>query len=97
MLFKLLFNCMITFIIINISNPLEVHADNENANNNLLKRFCIATLKSKIDIRNIKDFDEISNFTCKCFMRKFNSGSSIKNSRIYCRNKAAEKYNLQTN
>ena len=94
MLLKLLFIYMITFIINDISNPLEVHANKNPFNHNLLNRFCIAKLKAERDIRKIQDFNEISNFTCKCFMEKFNSGSSIKMSRIYCRNKAAEKYNL---
>tara|TARA_B100000700_G_C14655647_1_gene673997 strand:+ start:138 stop:353 length:216 start_codon:yes stop_codon:yes gene_type:complete len=71
-----------------------MNADQNKRKNNLLNKFCMATIKSKIDIKNKKNFVEISHFTCDCFFKKYNSGSSIKNSRIYCRDKAAEKYNL---
>ena len=54
----------------------------------------MATLKSKLDIKNKQNLNEISNFTCECFFNKYNSGNSLKNSRVYCRDKASEKYNL---
>ena len=94
MLCKILISFLITLFILEISNPLEVYAETGKSNNNLLKKFCIATLKSKDDIKDKKDFIEISKFTCECFFKKYSSGSSIKNSRIYCKDKAAEKYNL---
>ena len=62
--------------------------------NNLINKFCIASLKSKLDISDGQKINEISHFTCECFLNKFNSGTSIKSSRIYCKNKTAEKYNL---
>ncbi len=83
-----------TLIIIKIITPLEVQAERNKSNNSLINRFCIATLKSKIDIKSKQNFDEISSFTCECFFKKYKSGSSIKNSRIYCKNKASEKYDL---
>ena len=92
MLRKLLFSSMITLITIEISIPLETQAEHKN---NLINRFCIASLKSQLNLNDKKKLDEISHFTCECFSRKFKSGSSIKNSREYCRSKAAEKYNLQ--
>ena len=92
MLHKLLVINLFTFIILGI--PLETNADQKKRTNNLLTRFCMARMKSKIDIKNKENFYEISHFTCNCFLKKYNSGSSIKNSRIYCRDKAAEKYTL---
>tara|TARA_Y100001968_G_C18939216_1_gene517893 strand:+ start:123 stop:356 length:234 start_codon:yes stop_codon:yes gene_type:complete len=62
--------------------------------NSLINKFCIATLKSKLDLKDNQNRNEISNFTCDCFFKKYNSGNSIKSSRIYCRDKATEKYNL---
>mgnify|MGYP001349260704 FL=1 len=91
MLRKLLFSSMITLITIEISIPLETQAEHKN---NLINRFCIASLKSQLNFNDKKKLDEISHFTCECFSRKFKSGSSIKSSRDYCRNKAEEKYNL---
>ena len=91
MLRKLLFSSMITLITIEISSPLETQAEHKN---NLINRFCIASLKSQLNFNDKKKLDEISHFTCECFSRKFKSGSSIKSSRDYCRNKAEEKYNL---
>ena len=82
------------FLINNNGNPLEIHAATDSFNHKLLNRFCIATLKSKKNLRNKEEFNEIINFTCSCFLKKFNSGSSIKKSRLYCKDKAAEKYNL---
>ena len=92
MLRNLLFSSMITLVILDISSPLETQAEHKNS---LINRFCIASLKSKLKLKDKKRSGEIIHFTCECFSRKFNSGSSIQNSREYCRSKAAEKYNLQ--
>ena len=94
MLSKLLFSSMITFLILNMGNTLESHAKKISTKNNLINKFCIASLKSKLDIKDKQNLNEISNFTCECFFKKYNSGNSIKSSRIYCRDKASEKYNL---
>ncbi len=91
---KLLFSIMITLFILEIIEPLEAQINRNNPKNSLINRFCMATLKSKIDIRRKENFDEISHFTCECFFKKYKSGSSIKNSRIYCKDKASEKYDL---
>ena len=83
---------MITLITLDISSPLATQAKHKNS---LINRFCIASLKSKLKFKNKKELEEISHFTCECFSKKFKSGFSIKSSREYCRNKAADKYNLQ--
>ena len=83
---------MITLVILDISFPSETKAEHKNS---LINRFCIASLKSQLNFKDKTKLEEISHFTCECFSRKFKSGSSIKNSREYCRSKAAEKYNLQ--
>ncbi len=85
---------MITLVIFNINSPLRAQAENNN-NNNLMNRFCIASLKSKLNLKDKKKLGEISYFTCECFSKKYQSGESIKSSRDYCRNKAANKYNLK--
>ena len=91
MVHRLFLGSIITLFILEISNPLEHKAAHKN---NMINRFCIASLKSKLKLEDKQKLDEISHFTCECFFMKFNSGYSIKNSRIYCRNKASEKYNL---
>ena len=83
---------MITLITLDINSPLETQAEHKN---NLINRFCIASLKSQLNFNDKNKSGEISHFTCDCFSRKFKSGSSIKISREYCRREAAEKYNLQ--
>ena len=72
-------------------NPSETQAEHKNT---LINRFCIASIKSNLKFEDKKLSDEISHFTCKCFMERYRSGSSMKNSRVYCKNKAIEKYNL---
>ena len=74
-----------------MSNLLEIQAEHKNT---LINKFCIASLKSKLDFKDKQKLDEISHFTCECFLKNFNSGNSIKDSRIYCKNKTADKYNL---
>ena len=74
-----------------MSNLLEIQAEHKNT---LINKFCIASLKSKLDFKDKQKIDEISHFTCECFLKKFNSSKSIKDSRIYCKNKTADKYNL---
>ena len=74
-----------------MSNLLEIQAEHKNT---LINKFCIASLKSKLDFKDKQKIDEISHFTCECFLKRFNSGNSIKDSRIYCKNKTADKYNL---
>ena len=85
---------MITFFIIDLSINLEARERKISTKNSLINKFCIATLKSKLDIKNKQNLKEISDFTCECFFKKYNSGNSLKSSRAYCRDKASEKYNL---
>ena len=73
---------------------LEAQVLKISTKNSLINKFCIATLKSKLDNKNRKNINEISDFTCECFFNKYNSGNSLKSSRVYCREKASEKYNL---
>ena len=94
MLSKLLFSSLITFISLSMSIKLEAQEKRISTKNSLINRFCMATLKSKLDRNNKQNLNEISNFTCECFFKKYNSGNSLKSSRVYCRDKASEKYNL---
>ena len=89
--YKFLINSMITLVFLNISIPLEIQAGHKNS---LINKFCIASLKSKLKFKDKKKLNEISHFTCECFYKKFKSGNSIRSSRIYCKNKAVEKYDL---
>ena len=91
MLYKLIFSSITTLLILEMSNLLEIQAEHKNT---LINKFCIASLKSKLDFKDAQKIDEISHFTCECFLEKFNSGNSIKDARIYCKNKTADKYNL---
>ena len=91
MLYKLIFSSITTLLILEMSNLLEIQAEHKNT---LINKFCIASLKSKLDFKDKQKLDEISHFTCECFLKNFNSGNSIKDSRIYCKNKTADKYNL---
>ena len=74
-----------------MSNLLEIQAEHKNT---LINKFCIASLKSKLDFNDKQKIDEISHFTCECFLEEYGSGNSLKDSRDYCRDVAAEKYNL---
>jgi hypothetical protein len=91
MLYKLIFSSITTLLILEMSNLLEIQAEHKNT---LINKFCIASLKSKLDFKDAQKIDEISHFTCECFLKNFNSSNSIKDSRIYCKNKTADKYNL---
>ena len=77
-----------------MANTLQAQETKISTKNNLINKFCTATLKSQLDIKNKETLNEISDFTCECFFKKYNSGNSLKSSRIYCRDKATEKYNL---
>ena len=88
---KYLFSCIITLLTLEISRSAMIQAEH---NNSLINRFCIASLKSKLNFKDKKKLDEISHFTCECFLKKYKSGSSIKSSRVFCKNKATEKYDL---
>ena len=94
MLIKLFFSSTITFLLIGMCINLEAQEKKISTKNSLINKFCIATLKSKLDIKNKQNLNEISDFTCECFFKKYNSGNSLKSSRAYCRDKATEKYNL---
>ena len=73
---------------------LEAQEKKISTKNSLINKFCIATIKSKPDIKKKENSNEISDFTCECFFKKYNSGNSLKSSRAYCRDKASKKYNL---
>ena len=94
MLSKLLFSSIITFLLLNLGIKLEAKEKTISTKNSLINKFCIATLKSKLDLKDKQNLNEISNFTCECFFKKYNSGYSLKNSRFYCKDKASEKYSL---
>ena len=89
---KLLLSSSIILVSLDISIPLKTQAKHRKS---LIHRFCTASLKSKIKLKDKNKLVEISRFTCDCFSKKFKSGSSIKSSRDYCKEKAADKYNLQ--
>ena len=91
MVYKIFLRSIITYLILVISTPLENKAGHKN---NLVDRFCIASIKSKLKFEDKKLSDNIRHFTCKCFMEKYRSGSSKKGSRDYCKDIAKEKYNL---
>tara|TARA_B100001996_G_scaffold155067_1_gene118086 strand:+ start:261 stop:536 length:276 start_codon:yes stop_codon:yes gene_type:complete len=91
MVYKIFLRSIITYLVLIISSPLENKAEHKNS---LIKGFCIASMKSKLKSEDKKLSDEISYFTCGCFMERYRSGSSIKNSRDYCKDIATEKYNL---
>ena len=94
MLSKFIAKPLILTIAISINNPLLVRADIKISSHRLINKFCITALRSKTYLRKKENFDEISDFTCKCFIKKFQSGYSIKHSKFYCKKKATEKYNL---
>ena len=94
MLSKLLFSSIITLLILDMGINLEAQEKKISNKNSLINKFCIATLKSKLDLKNKQNLNEISNFTCECFYKKYTSGNSLKSSRSYCRDKASEKYSL---
>ena len=77
-----------------MSSTLEAQEKKISKKNSLINKFCIASLKSKLDLKDKQDLNEISNFTCECFFKKYRAGNSLRSSRLYCRDKASEKYNL---
>ena len=91
MVHKLFLNSMIILFILEISFPLENKAAHKN---NLINKFCIASIKSNLKFKDKRKLGKISHFTCECFMERYRSGSSIKNSRNYCKEISTEKYNL---
>ena len=91
MVHKIFIRSIITSLIFIVSSPLENKAAHKN---NLINKFCIASLRSKLRFEDKQKVAEISHFTCECFFKKYNSGYSLKNSRDYCKEKASEKYNL---
>ena len=88
---KLFLSSLITLLIMEGINPLENKAAHKN---NLINKFCIASIKSKFTFKDKQKLKKISHFTCECFFEKYKSGSSIKDSRIYCRDKAVKEFNL---
>ena len=85
---------MITSLFLDMGNISEAKGKEISSKNSLINKFCIASLKSKLGIMDKQNLNEISNFTCECFYKKYNSGNSLRSSRLYCRDKASEKYNL---
>ena len=94
MLSKFLFKCIITFFILNMSSTLEAQEKKISKKNSLINKFCIASLKSELGIKDKQNLNEISNFTCECFLKKYKSGSSMKSSRVYCKNKTADHFKI---
>ena len=94
MIWKLSNLIMTIVLMIGKGNYLEVKAAKNNIKKNLITRFCYSTLKSKVDKKDQQDFQKIASFTCECFYKKFKSGTSIKKSRLYCKQKTSEKFNL---
>jgi len=91
MLRKLLISSMTTLLFFNVNSPLETQAKQKNS---LINKFCIASLKSRLDIKDKQKSVEIINSTCECFVKKYKSGYSLKNSRIYCKDISTKKFNL---
>ena len=79
------------FLFLVVGNYSEAKAAKLDIKKSLLTRFCLTALKSQIDK---EDFKKIADFTCECFYEKFNSGSSISASKLFCKEKVSEKFNL---
>ncbi len=95
MLSKFLFRSINTFLILSMgSNSLLAQQKINSTKNSLINKLCIASLKSKLNIKDKNNLSEITDFTCDCFFKKYNSGNSLRSSRLYCRDKASKKYNL---
>ena len=92
MLINLLLKCMIVFLILEIINPKKIEADHKNS---LINKFCIATLRSKLKLKDKEMIEEITHYSCQCFSKKYKSGTPMKDARYYCKNKTAEKFNLK--
>ena len=71
----LILSRIITLLILALNVPLETKAEHKN---NLIKSFCIASIKSKFKFNDKNLLNEISHYSCECFLKKFKSGSSIK-------------------
>ena len=69
MLSKLLFSSMITFLILNMGNTWKAQGIKISTKNSLINKFCIASLKSQLDIKDKQNLNEISTFTCECFFK----------------------------
>tara|TARA_Y100000766_G_scaffold108167_1_gene92525 strand:- start:228 stop:503 length:276 start_codon:yes stop_codon:yes gene_type:complete len=91
MIYKLIISSLITLITLDIGNLLTYKAEHKN---NLINKFCVATLKSKLKSEDKEKIDEISHYTCQCFLKKYKSTNSFKKARTYCKNKSAKKFNL---
>ena len=91
MLYKLLFSVLITLLMLEVNIPLGSKPINKDS---LINRFCRASLKSKLNIKDKKKISEISYYTCNCFLEKYQSGATIRSARSFCKNEAADKYNL---
>ena len=78
MLRKSLFCSIFIFLLTDMGINLEAQEKKISTKNSLINKFCIATLKSKLDNKNRKNINEISDFTCECFFNKYNSGNSLK-------------------
>ena len=66
MLSKFLFSVILTFLILNMGDTLEAQEKEISTKNSLINKFCIASLKSKLDIKDKQSLNEISNFTIIC-------------------------------
>ena len=78
------------FLLLGVSNYKEANAGIINTKKNLLTRFCLKSLKSKVE----KKIKKIASFTCECFFKKFSSVYYITKSKLYCKEKAFAKFNL---
>ena len=72
MLSKFFFNSMIIFFILNVGNTLDAQGGNISSKNSLINKFCIASLKSKLDIKDKQNLNEISNLHVNVFSKNIN-------------------------
>ena len=74
-----------------MSYSSETRAEHKNT---LINKFCLATLRAKLKSKDKDMIEKISHYSCECFSREYQSGSSIKDARYYCKNKTSEQFNL---
>ncbi len=89
--FLFVFFPILIFYLINTSPALSEMNSNKN---NLLTKFCLASFKSNMKVKKVRDQNEIGNFAWNCFFNKFKVGNSIKTAKTECRKETTKRFSF---
>ena len=91
--FKSIFLKMIV-ITIGINLSTFNHQSNADELKEIIKSFCLESVKNEMVTPNDPNYNEVAEHTCNCFVRRLNNSGDINSTKEICKKETSIKFSL---